>query len=91
MYIIVLFIRVTFLTLTVEYKDIVHENLILPVFSSNYHFITVYAESASGIKSGGRTGLSSVVTGLLFLLVIFLQPIFCSVPACAAAPAAILG
>lgn len=51
---------------------------------------TTYVESASGVASGGRTGLSSVVTGLLFLLALPLSPIFLAVPTFATAPALII-
>jgi AGZA family xanthine/uracil permease-like MFS transporter len=44
-------------------------------------------ESSSGVSEGGRTGLASVVTGLLFLLSVFLAPIFTTIPGCATAPA----
>ncbi|MCG0239288.1 MAG: NCS2 family permease [Firmicutes bacterium] len=52
--------------------------------------ITTYIESASGVGEGGRTGLASVVTGLLFLLSIFLAPAVGVVPAQATAPALII-
>jgi AGZA family xanthine/uracil permease-like MFS transporter len=48
---------------------------------------TTFVESSSGVSEGGRTGLASVVTGLLFLLSIFLAPIFTTIPGCATAPA----
>jgi AGZA family xanthine/uracil permease-like MFS transporter len=50
---------------------------------------TTYVESTSGIGAGGRTGLTSVVTGLLFLLAIFFAPIFTAIPGFATAPALI--
>ncbi|WOO38914.1 NCS2 family permease [Anaerocolumna sp. AGMB13020] len=50
---------------------------------------TTYVESAAGIGAGGRTGLTSVVTSLLFLLSIFLGPIVNIVPPQATAPALI--
>ena len=52
--------------------------------------VTTYVESATGIEQGGRTGLTSVVTGLLFLLAILLAPIAGIVPAAATAPALII-
>jgi adenine/guanine/hypoxanthine permease len=52
--------------------------------------VTSYIESASGIAVGGRTGLTAVVTGLLFLLALFLAPLVGLVPAAATAPALIL-
>ncbi|QKJ89238.1 NCS2 family permease [Paramixta manurensis] len=51
--------------------------------------VTAYIESSSGVSVGGRTGLMAVVTGLLFLLVIFLSPLAAMVPAYAAAGALI--
>lgn len=50
---------------------------------------TTFVESSSGVSEGGRTGLSSVVTGLLFLVAIFLSPIFIAIPSFATAPALI--
>ncbi len=50
---------------------------------------TTFVESSSGVAEGARTGLASVVTGLLFLVSIFLSPIFCSIPSFATAPALI--
>jgi len=51
---------------------------------------TTYIESAAGIEEGGRTGLTSVVTGLLFAVAIFFSPIAGVIPAEATAPALIL-
>ena len=51
---------------------------------------TTYVESAAGIGAGGRTGLTSLVTAVLFLLCIFLAPVAGLVPAAATAPALIL-
>lgn len=48
---------------------------------------TTYVESASGVTAGGRTGLTSVVTGLLFLLSIIFSPLFLTIPSFAIAPA----
>ncbi len=50
---------------------------------------TTYVESSAGVAAGGRTGLSSIVTGLLFLLAIFFAPIFTAIPSFATAPALI--
>lgn len=49
--------------------------------------IASYIESAAGIRAGGRTGLTSVVVGLLFLLSLFLSPLADTIPAYATAPA----
>jgi AGZA family xanthine/uracil permease-like MFS transporter len=51
---------------------------------------TTYIESAAGVADGGRTGLTSVTTGILFLLAILLSPIALIVPAQATAPALVL-
>lgn len=51
--------------------------------------VTAYIESSSGVAVGGRTGLTAVVTGILFLLVIFISPLAGMVPAYAAAGALI--
>lgn len=51
--------------------------------------VTAYIESCSGVSIGGRTGLTAVVTGILFLLVIFISPLAGMVPGYAAAGALI--
>ncbi len=51
---------------------------------------TSYIESATGIEEGGRTGLTAVVAGLLFLPFMFLSPLLSIIPAIATAPALIL-
>lgn len=48
---------------------------------------TTFVESSSGVSAGGRTGLASVVTGLLFLVSLILSPLFISIPSFATAPA----
>ena len=50
---------------------------------------TTFVESSAGVAEGGRTGLSSIVTGFLFLLAIFLAPVFTTIPGFATAPALI--
>lgn len=52
--------------------------------------VTSYVESASGVAAGGRTGLTSVSTALMFLIALFLAPLFLMVPAAATAPALII-
>lgn len=52
--------------------------------------VTSFVESSSGVAAGGRTGLASVVTGILFLLSLFLSPLFLLVPSAATAPALIM-
>ena len=51
---------------------------------------TTYIESAAGVAEGGRTGFASIVTGVLFLLAIFLSPLAGIVPSAATAPALVL-
>ena len=51
---------------------------------------TTFVESASGVTEGGRTGLTSLTTGVLFLLSILLSPLFLSIPSFATAPALII-
>ena len=48
--------------------------------------VTTYVESTAGISAGGKTGLTSVVTGACFALALFLSPIVGLVPAAATAP-----
>ena len=50
---------------------------------------TTFVESSAGVSEGGRTGLSSVVTGLLFLIAIIFAPVFTAIPGFATAPALI--
>ncbi len=50
---------------------------------------TTFVESSAGVSAGARTGLASIVTGVLFLLAIFLSPVFCAIPGFATAPALI--
>lgn len=52
--------------------------------------VTTYVESSAGVAEGGRTGLTSVVTGLLFLVSVFFAPVFLMVPSQATAPALIV-
>ncbi|AYA25265.1 MULTISPECIES: NCS2 family permease [Rhodococcus] len=51
---------------------------------------TVFVESASGIAEGARTGLANVITGVMFLLAMFLTPLYEVVPIEAAAPALVV-
>ena len=50
---------------------------------------TTFVESAAGVGAGGRTGLTAVVTGILFLLSTLLAPLFTAIPSFATAPALI--
>ena len=52
--------------------------------------ITTFVESASGVSAGGRTGLTAMVTGVLFLLATLFAPLFTSIPSFATAPALII-
>jgi AGZA family xanthine/uracil permease-like MFS transporter len=52
--------------------------------------VTTYVESASGVAEGGRTGLTALTTGVLFLLALVLSPLFGMIPGAATAPALIL-
>jgi len=49
--------------------------------------VTSYIESSAGVASGGRTGLTALTTGVLFLLALVLSPLFLLVPTFATAPA----
>ncbi|MBR1537573.1 MAG: NCS2 family permease [Treponema sp.] len=51
--------------------------------------VTSFVESSSGVAAGARTGLASVVTALLFLVALFLSPLFALIPSAATAPALI--
>ncbi len=74
----------------------VKQSLIVDGFSTTISGVfgtsagTSYIESAAGIEQGGRTGLTAVVAGLLFLPFIFLSPLLSIVPAIATAPALVL-
>lgn len=52
--------------------------------------VTTYVESSAGVAEGARTGLASVVTGILFLMAMFFSPLFIAIPAAATAPALIV-
>ena len=52
--------------------------------------VTTFVESASGVAEGGKTGLTAVVVSILFLLSLFLEPLFGSIPTAATAPALII-
>ena len=52
--------------------------------------VTTFVESSTGISEGARTGLSSIVVGVLFLLAILLAPIAGIIPSAATAPALII-
>lgn len=52
--------------------------------------VTSYIESAAGVVAGGRTGVTAIVTGLLFIAAVFIAPIVGAIPAAATAPALII-
>ncbi len=52
--------------------------------------VTTYVESAAGVAEGGRTGLTAVTTGVLFILAVFLAPFALAIPPAATAPALII-
>ncbi len=52
--------------------------------------VTTYVESTAGISEGGKTGLTAVTTGVLFLLALFLAPLALIIPGAATAPALII-
>ena len=51
---------------------------------------TTFVESASGVTEGGRTGLTAITTGILFLLALIFSPLFLTIPSFATAPALII-
>jgi AGZA family xanthine/uracil permease-like MFS transporter len=52
--------------------------------------VTTYVESASGVAEGGRTGLTALTTAGLFIIALFLSPLFLMIPPAATAPALVL-
>jgi AGZA family xanthine/uracil permease-like MFS transporter len=52
--------------------------------------VTTYVESAAGVAEGGRTGLTAFTTAILFLLALFVSPLFLMIPGAATAPALVL-
>ena len=52
--------------------------------------VTTFVESSSGIAEGGKTGLTAITTGALFILALFFSPIFLAIPSFATAPALIV-
>lgn len=52
--------------------------------------VTSFVESSSGVAEGGKTGLTAMTTGILFLVVLFLSPIFLAIPSFATAPALVI-
>lgn len=52
--------------------------------------VTTFVESASGVAAGGRTGLTSLTTAIMFLVSLFFAPLFLMVPSAATAPALVI-
>lgn len=52
--------------------------------------VTSFVESSSGVAEGGKTGLTAMTTGILFLVALFLSPIFLATPSFATAPALVI-
>ena len=52
--------------------------------------ITSFVESSAGVAEGGKTGLTAMTTGLMFIVALFLSPIFLAIPGFATAPALII-
>ncbi len=52
--------------------------------------VTSYVESSAGVAEGGRTGLTAVTTAVMFILSLFLSPIFLAIPSFATAPALVI-
>ncbi len=74
----------------------IKESLIVDSFATMFAGLTgtsagtSYIESAAGIEEGGRTGMTAVIAGLLFLPFLFLSPLLSIVPSIATAPALII-
>ncbi|WP_296256941.1 NCS2 family permease [uncultured Ezakiella sp.] len=52
--------------------------------------VTTFVESSAGVAEGGRTGLTSLTTAIMFLLALFIAPLFAIIPGAATAPALII-
>jgi adenine/guanine/hypoxanthine permease len=52
--------------------------------------VTSYIESAAGVAAGGRSGVTAITTGILFLMAMFIAPVVGAIPAAATAPALIV-
>jgi AGZA family xanthine/uracil permease-like MFS transporter len=74
----------------------VHKALLVDAFSTTISGLfgsssgTTYIESAAGVEEGGKTGMTAVVAGLLFLPFMFLSPLLSFVPAVATAPVLVI-
>ncbi len=52
--------------------------------------VTTFVESSTGVEEGGRTGFTSIVVGCLFLIALFLSPLFLAIPSFATAPVLVI-
>ena len=52
--------------------------------------VTTFVESSTGVAEGGRTGLTAITVGVMFLISLFFEPIFGSIPSAATAPALVI-
>ena len=75
----------------VKYKEIMYADSIASVIGAfiGTSTVTTFVESGAGVAEGGRTGMTALVTAILFLLSIFLLPLFAFIPSAAAASALI--
>ena len=60
------------------------------LFRSGTSTVTTFVESASGVTEGGRTGLTSAIVGVLFLVALIFSPVIMAIPSFATAPALIV-
>lgn len=75
----------------VRYKEIMYADSIASLAGAflGTSTVTTFVESGAGVAEGGRTGMTALVTAILFLLSIFLLPLFAFIPSAAAASALI--
>lgn len=74
-----------------NYSKIMYSDSMATLFGALFgtSSVTIFVESGAGVSVGGKTGLTAVVTALLFLLSIFILPVFAFIPTAAAASALI--
>ena len=75
----------------IKYKEIMYADSISSIIGAflGTSTVTVFVESGAGVAEGGRTGVTALVTAILFLLSLFLLPLFAFIPSAAAASALI--
>lgn len=75
----------------IRYKEIMYADSIASLIGAFFgtSTVTTFVESGAGVAEGGKTGLTALVTAILFLLSIFLLPLFAFIPSAAAASALI--